>query len=87
MNDERGMATILNDLGVLYNARAEREKAAYYFLRSLKIVEKVDDKLNAATTMYELALLYEGMEESKKRLNCWKGWSRFVNKWEIRIRE
>ena len=68
MNDERGKAAILNDLGVLYKGRAEREKAAYYFLRSLKIVEKVDDKLNAATTMYELALLYEVMEEYEEAI-------------------
>ena len=29
----------------------------------MRIVEKVGDEMNGATTMYELALLYEDMEE------------------------
>ena len=45
-----------------YLVSEEWERAVDYFQRSLEIVERVGDKLNAATTMYNLALLYEEMQ-------------------------
>jgi tetratricopeptide (TPR) repeat protein len=78
LKDERGIATLLNNLGVLYKhkgdlgksykRRKEWEKAIDYFQRSLKIVEKVGDEMNVATTMYELVLLYEDMEKYREAI-------------------
>ena len=63
MRDERGAAVILNNLGLLYLRKGEQQQAADHFQQSLAIVETVGDEMNAATTMYELALLYDAMKE------------------------
>jgi tetratricopeptide (TPR) repeat protein len=47
---------------LLYQRKGAQQPAADYFQQSLDIVEKVGDEMNAATTMYELALLYDAME-------------------------
>jgi tetratricopeptide (TPR) repeat protein len=54
--------TLANDLGLLYQARGKWERAIEYCERSLAIEEKVGDEVGAATTMYNIASLYEDMD-------------------------
>ena len=56
--DDRGIGTILNNIGNIYRKQGNFAKATDYFFRSLKIREDVNDIRGVATSLGSLGLLF-----------------------------
>jgi tetratricopeptide (TPR) repeat protein len=52
-------STLANDLGSLYKAKGEWERAIEYYERSLAIQEKVGDEHDTAATLHNLGMVYQ----------------------------
>ena len=63
VNDVKGQAQVLLDLGILYTRVKENfKKAKEYFNKSLNIEEKLGNKRGQARVLYEMGRLYEKVE-------------------------
>jgi tetratricopeptide (TPR) repeat protein len=51
--------TLANDLGVLYRAQGEWDRAIKYYQRSLALKEKVGDEYGMAPILHDLGLVYQ----------------------------
>ncbi|NIO71204.1 MAG: tetratricopeptide repeat protein, partial [Anaerolineae bacterium] len=51
--------TLANDLGLLYQAKGEWDRAIAYYERSLALKEKVGDEYGMAPTFHDLGLVYQ----------------------------
>ncbi len=52
-------ATLLNNIGLVYNALGQRQQALTYFERVLPIREEVGDRSGESVTRFNMALGYE----------------------------
>ncbi len=58
IQDSTGIASILNNLGTVYYSQGSNGKAIDYYLRSLRIAEKLDNPLRIATALVNIAGVY-----------------------------
>jgi tetratricopeptide (TPR) repeat protein len=64
--------TLANDLGLLYQAKGEWERAIEYYEHSLAILEKVGDEHGMATTFNNLGLVYQAKGEWDRAIECYE---------------
>jgi tetratricopeptide (TPR) repeat protein len=64
--------TLANDLGLLYKAKGEWERAVEYYERSLAIKEKVGDEHGMAPTLNNLGLVYKAKGEWERAIEYYE---------------
>jgi tetratricopeptide (TPR) repeat protein len=65
-------STLANDLGSLYKAKGEWDKAIEYYQHSLEIDKKVGDEHGMATTFNNLGLVYNAKGEGDKAIEYYQ---------------
>ncbi|KPK76732.1 MAG: hypothetical protein AMJ89_03625, partial [candidate division Zixibacteria bacterium SM23_73] len=70
IGDEHGMAKTFNNLGLVYKAKGEWDKAIEFYNNSLKIKEKIGDEHGMARTKANIGILYkeQGKKDEARRL-------------------
>ncbi|MFM6010546.1 MAG: tetratricopeptide repeat protein, partial [Dolichospermum sp.] len=58
VNDQKQEATTLNNIGLVYNALGEKQKALDYYNQALPILRAVGDRGVEATTLNNIGILY-----------------------------
>ncbi|MBN2443349.1 MAG: tetratricopeptide repeat protein, partial [Spirochaetales bacterium] len=58
----------LNNIGLIYAKKGERDKALEYYLKSEKIMIEVEDKVGLGTTYNSIGLIYDKKGEWDKAL-------------------
>jgi tetratricopeptide (TPR) repeat protein len=62
--------TLTKDLGLLYQAKGEWDRAIAYYKRSLALKEKVGDEYGMAPTFHDLGLVYQYKGNLDKAIEC-----------------
>ncbi|MBD2391263.1 tetratricopeptide repeat protein [Aphanizomenon flos-aquae NRERC-008] len=68
VGDRRGEATTLNNIGAVYNALGEKQKALDYYNQALPIRRAVGDRGGEATTLNNIGAVYDDLGEKQKAL-------------------
>jgi tetratricopeptide (TPR) repeat protein len=67
---DRGVeATTLNNIGLVYSALGEKQKALDYYNQALPILRAVGDRRGEATTLNNIGLVYDDLGEKQKALD------------------
>jgi len=64
--------TLANDLGLLYQAKGEWDRAIAYYERSLALKERVGDEYGMAPTFHKLGLVYQRQGELDKAIEYYE---------------
>ena len=64
--------TLANDLGLLYRARGEWDRAVECYEHSLALKEKVGDEYGMAPTFHDLGLVYQHKGKLDKAIECYE---------------
>jgi class 3 adenylate cyclase len=65
VNDEVGIANILNNIGAIYKEQGVDDKALELVLRSLTISEKLNDKLRIVSALTTIAAIYHNKKDRR----------------------
>ena len=68
VGDRGGLATTLNNIGLVYDRMGQRDKALEYYNKALPISEEVGDRGGLATTLNNIGLVYNKMGQRDKAL-------------------
>ena len=68
MGDKGGEATTLNNLGLVYDALGDKQKALAYYEQALPLSRQVGDKGGEATTLNNLGGVYDALGDKQKAL-------------------
>ncbi len=70
IQDSTGISSILNNLGTTYYTQGSNSRAIDYYLRSLRIAEKIDNPLRIATALVNIAGVYaDNMQDYDKTMS------------------
>jgi class 3 adenylate cyclase/Tfp pilus assembly protein PilF len=69
ISDKKGMAKVMNNMGVMYSNLGEFVKAMDFHKRSLAIKEEIPDKNGMAGSMNNIGLIYMNQGDYPKALN------------------
>ena len=69
VGDRRGEATTLNNIGRVYSALGEKQKALDYYNEALPILRAVGDRGGEATTLNNIGRVYSALGEKQKALD------------------
>ncbi len=69
VGDRRGEATTLNNIGLVYSALGEKQKALDYYNQALPILRAVGDRRGEATTLNNIGGVYNDLGEKQKALD------------------
>ncbi|MCE2699424.1 MAG: CHAT domain-containing protein [Anabaena sp. 49633_E8] len=69
VNDRRGEATTLNNIGFVYDALGEKQKALDFYNQALPIRRAVNDRRGEATTLNNIGFVYDDLGEKQKALD------------------
>ncbi len=72
IGDEKLEATTLNNIGFIYNALGEKNKALEYYQEALPLRQKVGDITGFATTLNNIGFIYDALGEKKKALEYYR---------------
>lgn len=72
LEDIRGMAYALGDIGNVYSNKGEYEKAVEYYRKSLALLEKCGDVWGMAGAWYNLGNVYHDMEDYVKAMMAYQ---------------
>ena len=64
------LAGALNNIGYLAKFKGDVPKALEYYLKSLKIYEKISDKVNTANSLNNIGFIYKDQGDLTKALNA-----------------
>ncbi|MBW4549552.1 MAG: CHAT domain-containing protein [Aphanocapsa sp. GSE-SYN-MK-11-07L] len=63
IDDKRGQATTLNDIGRVYDDLGDKQKALEYLTQALPLFKAVGDRSGEATTLYNIASVLSGQQQ------------------------
>jgi tetratricopeptide (TPR) repeat protein len=69
VNDRRGEATTLNNIGFVYDDLGEKQKALDYYNQALPIRRAVGDRRGEAITLNNIGAVYNALGEKQKALD------------------
>ncbi|MFT6127153.1 MAG: class 3 adenylate cyclase/tetratricopeptide (TPR) repeat protein [Flavobacteriaceae bacterium] len=69
IDDEKGIAGSVNNIGLIYNAQGNFSQALDYFQRSLKIQEEIGNRNNIALALNNIGAIYYHQSNSQKSLD------------------
>jgi CHAT domain-containing protein/uncharacterized protein HemY len=69
VGDRRGEATTLNNIGRVYSALGEKQKALDYYNEALPILRAVGDRGGEAVTLNNMGAVYDDLGEKQKALD------------------
>ena len=70
LQDSTGIASILNNLGTVYYSQGSNDKAIDFYLRSLRISEKLNNPLRIATALVNIAAVYsDNIQDYEKTMS------------------
>ena len=69
VGDRRGEAATLNNIGGVYDALGEKQKALDYYNQALPIRRAVGDRRGEATTLNNIGAVYDDLGEKQKALD------------------
>jgi tetratricopeptide (TPR) repeat protein len=69
VNDRGGEATTLNNIGLVYDALGEKQKALDFYNQALPIIRAVGDRGGEATTLNNIGSVYSDLGEKQKALD------------------
>jgi tetratricopeptide (TPR) repeat protein len=70
--DHMTVATLLNNIGLMYENLGQREKALEYHERALPIRQEVEDRSGEATTLNNLGCAYDSLGQWRKALQYYE---------------
>jgi CHAT domain-containing protein/tetratricopeptide (TPR) repeat protein len=68
VGDRQSEAVILNNIGYIYSALGEKQKALDYYNQSLPLRRATGDKAGEAATLYNIGAVYDALGEKQKAL-------------------
>jgi len=68
VNDEPGIATMLNNIGGIYKNQGKIPEALEFYDRSLKVNKRIGDKLGMANTINNMGIIYSYQKNKEKAL-------------------
>lgn len=71
-NDEKGMASALNNIGAVYSLTGKNDKALDYYFRSLRIKEKIGDVKGTGSSYNNIGIIFESQRQFDKALEFYK---------------
>lgn len=72
LNDKRGIASSLNNLGYVSANLGKMDEALKYYLESMKIWEELGDDKGIATALNELGFVYDATDRRDKALEAYE---------------
>ncbi|MDB9437981.1 tetratricopeptide repeat protein, partial [Dolichospermum lemmermannii CS-548] len=69
VGNRRGEATTLNNIGLVYDALGEKQKALDFYNQALPILRAVGDRGGEAVTLNNIGLVYDALGEKQKALD------------------
>lgn len=81
IKDSTGIANLLNNLGTAYLAQGSNVKAIDYYLRSLRISEKLNNPIRIATALVNIAQVYsDNIQDYDKTMDYYNQASPYLSK-------
>jgi two-component system, NarL family, sensor kinase len=71
-NDNKGRASVLNELGTFNKKQGDREKSQKNFEQALTLSTEINDSLEIANSMNNLGIIYEMKEDFTKAMDYFK---------------
>ncbi|MDT9319005.1 MAG: tetratricopeptide repeat protein, partial [Limnospira sp. PMC 1306.21] len=69
MEDRRGEATTLNNIGGVYDSLGEKQTALDYYNQALPLSRAVEDRRGEATTLNNIGGVYDSLGEKQTALD------------------
>ena len=70
--DERATSRILNNIGMVYDALGQKQKALEYYQQALPIRRKVGDRAGEANTLNNIGMVYDALGQKQKALEYYQ---------------
>ncbi len=70
--DRRGEATILNNLGLIYNSVGQPQRALEFYQQALPIIREVNDRTGEAITLSNIGLVYNNIGQPQQALEFYQ---------------
>ncbi len=70
--DRRGEATILNNIGLIYNSVGQPQRALEFYQQALPIIREVNDRTGEAITLSNIGLVYNNIGQPQRALEFYQ---------------
>ncbi|MGB0403219.1 MAG: tetratricopeptide repeat protein [Salibacteraceae bacterium] len=69
IKDNKGIASLLNNIGLIYNAQGKAAEALEYYTSSLKIKEEIGDKKGISASLFNIGIFYKNQGKTSEALD------------------
>ncbi|HEX8455892.1 MAG TPA: tetratricopeptide repeat protein [Pyrinomonadaceae bacterium] len=72
LDDQSGIANLLNQFGIIHYKRGEYDKALEYYEQSLRIAEELDEQSGIATSLHQIGMIHQRRGNHAKALEYYE---------------